>query len=92
MVVIENKDVPGIIGSVGSVPARKKAMMNSSNEIVKHSRKLARTPGNTMGKVTRQKVHQALSPRSAAASSIDLSKPSKRAISVAIANGTQISV
>jgi hypothetical protein len=77
------------IGSVGSVPDRKKAMMNSSKETVKVRRKLATTPGKTMGKVTRQKVDQGGSPRSAEASSIDRSKPSNRGRSVATENGRQ---
>ena len=67
----------------------KNAMMNSSNETVKHSRRLATIPGKTTGSVTRQKVPHAVSPRSADTSSIDLSKPSKRGIKVATANGMQ---
>ncbi len=52
-------------GSVWSVPLRKKAITNSSNEMMKHSSRLATMPGSASGKVTRQNVIQALSPRSA---------------------------
>ena len=79
------------IGSVGSVPPRKNAIMNSSKEIVKHSKKLATIPGATIGKVTLQNVDHGLAPRSEDASSMDGSNPSKRDIKVAIANGTEIS-
>ena len=48
---------------------------------------LATMPGKTIGKVTLQKVIQAFSPRSIAASSRLLSKPSKRDISISIENG-----
>ena len=65
--------------------------MNSSKEIVKHSKKLASTPGATIGKVTRQNVDHGPAPRSEDASSMDGSNPSKRDIKVAIANGTEIS-
>ena len=78
------------IGSVGSVPDKKKAIMNSSNEIVNVSSKLATTPGYTIGRVTRQKVHHMFSPKSAEASSIDESNPSNLGISVATENGRQI--
>ena len=79
------------IGKVGSVPVSMKAMMNSSKEIVKQSSRLATTPGKTMGRVIRQKVHQALAPKSADASSMALSKPSKRGMRVAMAKGVTIS-
>ena len=48
-------------------------------------------PGRASGKVTRQNVIQALSPRSCEASSRLLSKPSRRDISTSMENGTQTS-
>src|SRR3546814_18239233 len=79
------------IGSVVSLPERKKARRNSSNEVVKESSRLATTPGTASGKVTRQKVDQPVSPRSSEASSRLLSKPSSRDISTSIENGTHTS-
>ena len=64
--------------------------MNSSNDTVKVSIRLAMTPGPTIGRVTRQNVHHAFSPKSADASSIDASNPSNRGISTAIAKGRQM--
>ena len=76
-------------GRVASVPQRKNASTNSSNEMVKVSSRLATIPGRMMGKVTRQKVPQAFSPRSRAASSMLGSNPSIREISTSIENGVQ---
>ena len=71
---------------------RKKDSTNSSKEIVKVSSRLATIPGSTIGKVTRQKVIQAFSPRSSAASSRLRSKPSIREISTNIAKGVHNSM
>src|SRR5262249_1484597 len=79
------------MGRVASLPERKEARTYSSSDSVKESSRLDTTPGSASGKVTRQNVPQALSPRSSEASSRLLSKPSRREISTRMENGVQIS-
>ena len=66
-------------------------MMNSSKEMVKQIRKLARMPGITSGRTIRRKVDQADSPRSIAASSSERSSDWKAEVRIATAKGVVIS-
>ncbi len=70
------------MGNVGSSPERKKAIKNSSKEIVKVNNKLERIPDPTIGKVIRKKVCHAFSPKSNEASSRLLSKHSNLEINI----------
>ena len=77
---------------MGSSPERKKAIKNSSKEIVKVNNKLARIPDPTIGKVILRKVCQAFSPKSKEASSRLLSNPSNLEIKMTVEKGKQINM
>src|SRR5581483_8481036 len=66
-------------GNVIVVPALKYVITKSSIDKAKASRPAARIPGAMSGSVTRKKVTSSLAPRSIAASSRCLSKPTSRA-------------
>ena len=73
-----------------SVPVRKKAIMNSSSDIVKEIRKLEINPGVTMGSMTRKNVPILPTPKSCEASSRLMSKLLNADERITIAKGVHI--
>ena len=70
-------------------PAVKKLTTTSSNDMVSASIPPDITPGAIIGNVTLIKVWNSFAPKSLAASSIDLSKPDKRARTVITTKGME---
>ena len=66
--------------------------MNSSSDIVKPIRRLEINPGDTIGRITRLKVPNLVSPRSSEASSRLISIFANAEFKIAIENGVQTKV